>query len=196
MPHFWESTEFWKAVAPICAALIAVCGVIYSNKMSRRQFLAGERRIEDHFVRLAAAATNNDAIKARLELRLSELSRINDEVELAAKAVETLAKSVTSDNSDTEIVKRTAIAFQDVAPLFQTMSTIKDSWLIKEEVATLEQFESALTTFFIRLHFEAPEEPEEKRKYHSGLKEISKEVITAKQRPLALLKSNWEASSM
>jgi peptide subunit release factor RF-3 len=184
----WNNIEFWKATAPVFAACIAFVGVIFSTMIARWQFKKSERRIEAHFL-------NGDATKARLTVRQSELYRLNDEVALASRAVEKLLKSAVKDGGKKEIVSATAAAFQDVAPIFKTMSTLSSNWSIQaKEINTLETFESALTSFFIRLDFAPPDD--ERRKYQDELTAYAKQVETTSKQARLVLRSSWESNSI
>lgn len=179
--------EMMKAAAPVIAALIALFGVASSILISRWQFKKSERRIERHF-------RNGDATKARLSVRQAELLRIKDEVALAADAVRKLVNTVINSEIDTEIIKSTAAAFQDVAPIFKTMSQVKSNWSVHvEEVTVLDSFEASLTEFFICLDF-APH-PTERRTYQGKLNKHATQVEVTRINALKILKSSWEANS-
>lgn len=183
----WNSVEIWKTVVPIVCALIAVSGVAASLRWARVQFITTEKRIENHL-------RNGDASKARMSVRQTELLRLKDEVALAGAAVKKLVDSVINSNTDTDIVKSTAAAFQDVAPIFKTMSTVKSNWSLQpEEIAALVAFEDTLTKFFIRLDF-APS-PDGKPHHRGTLKGYAKQVDEAGNQALEVLRSSWDANS-
>ena len=185
-----ELAEYLKTAIPIIVSLITLVGISITAWLNRQQFIRTERRIEDHFNRQSQLAADADALKAKLSARQAELLRIKGEVTKAADAIAKLVKIAVSDGDNPGIVRSTAAAFQDVAPLFNTMSEIKANWYIKTaEGDSLHLFEAAITKFFIRLDFEPPES--QRAKYHSELKKFAQEVEVTRTTCLAQLKAGW-----